>query len=175
MKDSDFLYTIFSYDYGIIRTNKKWTLSTTWRGVKWKTLDVWYVINFEISTKEEQSIHKMRNIHILSEFSHENRKFSEIHNYLIFLKTILKKIPEWVPNYEIFEIVEKTNISSWEDIKLILSSLKVLDIAWELDIEHKDKIVKKILYFIHRNKIDTILKLSWIDEQIKEKLTEITH
>lgn len=174
IKDTDFLYTIFSYDYGIIKANKKLSKTNTWRGSRWKALDIWYVINFEISTKEEQSIHHIRNIHIISEFHHENKAFSEINNYLIFLNTILKKIPAWVPNYEVFEIVEKINTEEEiEDTKLILATLKIIQITGELPLENSDVTVKKILNFIHSQKINTILKLTWINEWTKTKLLEI--
>ena len=144
------------------------------RWKKGKSLDVWYLINFEISTKEEQTIHHMRNIHILSEFHHENKKFSEIHSYLIFLNTIRRKIPEWIPNYEGFEIVERINAEKkLEDTKLILASLKIIHITLDLPIEHNDITVKKILKFIHENKINNILRLSWIQEWTKTELLNL--
>ena len=58
IRDKDFLYTIFSKDYWKIMCNKKFSK-------KEKTLDLWYLINFEIITKENVSIHKIKNIKIL--------------------------------------------------------------------------------------------------------------
>ena len=167
IKEKDFLYTIYSYDYGIIKANKKLNKSHTW----WKLLDLWYIINFEIITKEYSSIHKIKNIQILSEFSYENKSFNEINNYLILLNTVAKKIPLWTENYEIFEIFEVINSEKKiNETSLILANLKIISLIWELRIEHADKTVLKILNFIHLNKITKIIKLVWIDEKIKKVL-----
>jgi hypothetical protein len=87
MKENDFLYDIFTCDYGIIKTNKKASKTNT------KPLDVGYIINFEIITSKSYDIHKMANIKILSEFICEHKNFEEIHHYLSLLKTISKHIP----------------------------------------------------------------------------------
>ncbi|MBT3728831.1 hypothetical protein HOG27_01850 [bacterium] len=50
-------------------------------------------MNFEITTKENISIHKIRNIKILSEYNRENKSFKELNNYLVILSIIHKKIP----------------------------------------------------------------------------------
>lgn len=175
----DFVYTIFTRDYGKIKANKK-------LASKEKALDLWYIINFEIETKEKRDIHKIRNIKIKSEFLSKNRNFSEINSYLVFLSTIHKRIPDGVPVMEVYDIVEKMTSSplTWDtsphpnllplgegiDTKLILSTLKIINIAWELNINHKNETVAKILKFINTNKIDSILKLSWIDENTKKEL-----
>lgn len=160
----EFLYTIFSRDYWKIRCNKKVSK-------KEKTLDLWYLVNFEITTKENVSIHKIRNIKILSEFSQENKKFSELNLYLTILATILKNIPDWNPVYELFDLVELINkYENLDELKLILTKLKIISILWELNDNHKNQTVSKILKFINNNKIDRILKLSWINEEIKKEL-----
>ena len=163
----DFIYTIFSRDYGKIRVNKKYS-------TKEKSLDLWYNINFEIETRKNNSIHRIRNIKIVSEFLNKKRNFSEINNYLLLLNSILKRIADWVPVIEISEIVEKINsYENLNEIKLILANLKIINIAWELGVEHKNITVWKILKFINNSKIDGLLKLNWINENIKKELEKL--
>lgn len=163
-KSPEFLYTIFTKEYGKILCNTK--LSK-----KEKSLDLWYLINFEIITKENASIHKVRNIKILSEFNTKDKPFKEINAYLIILSTIYKKIPKWAPIYELFELLETINsYPQIDDLKLILTRLKILAILWELNENHSNDTVWKILKFINANKIDRILKLTWINEELKKEL-----
>ncbi len=160
----EFLYTIFTKEYWKIKCNKK--LSK-----KEKTIDLWYIVNFEITTKENSSIHKIRNIKILSEFLVENKSFKELNVYLTILAIILNKTPNWLPISELFELVEILN--NFVNIDLILLNLirlKTISIFWELNENHKNNIVAKILKFININKIDRILKLTWINESIEKEL-----
>jgi len=163
----DFIYTIFTSDYGKIKANKK--LSN-----KEKALDIWYLINFEIETKDKRDIHKIRNVKIKKEFLNKPRNFEEINNYLMFLNIIYTKIPDWVAVSEVYDICEKiNNFDKLDSIKLILSKLKIINITWELNLEHKNIMVSKILKFIHNSKIDDILKLNGINEEIKKELENI--
>jgi len=167
LKPGEFLYTIFTKDYWKIRCNKK--LSK-----KEKTLDLGYLINFEIISKENASIHKIRNIKIISEFNLQKKSFSIINNYLIFLSIVLNKTPNWSPIYELFDLLQIINsYNNIDDLKLILAKLKTISILWELWEEHSDPIIKKILKFINCNKIDRILMLSGINEKIEKKLEEL--
>lgn len=167
VKDWEFLYTIFTKEYWKILCNKK--LSK-----KEKTLDLWYIVNFEISTKQNQKIHKIRNIKILSEFNREDKKFNILNNYLIILAVIVNKIPSWLPINELFEIIEKTHlIEDITEVQLILIKLKIISILWELNDNNDNEIVQKILKFININKIDRIVKLTWIDAEITRKLEKI--
>lgn len=164
IKPWEFLYTIFTKEYWKIKCNKKLSKAE-------KTLDLWYLINFEITTKENISIHKIRNIKILSEFSRDNKTFSELNNYLIILSLIHNKIPNWSPIYELFNLLELINsYSDIDEIKLILTKLKIIAILWELDENHSNNTVSKILKFINATKIDKILKLTGINDNIKKEL-----
>ena len=164
IKPWEYLYTLFTRDYGKILCNKK--LSK-----KEKTIDLWYLINFEITTKENVSIHKIRNIKIISEFNIFNRSFKELNNYLIILSLILNKTPGWLPIYELSELLEIINsYPNIDETKLILTKLKIISIFWELWENHNNTTISKILKFINSNKITRILKLSWIDEEIKNEL-----
>jgi hypothetical protein len=178
----DFIYTLFTLDYWKIKANKKFSKTE-------KSLDIWYLINFEIETKGKKDIAKIRNIKIKWEFLSQKRNFSEINNFLTLISTILKKIADWIPVYEIFEIIKKiinykpilektttTNqekINSDMEIKLILAKLKIIDICWELNIQNKNPTISKILKFINSSKIDKILLLNWISPQIKKELEKI--
>ena len=167
IKHNDFLYTILTENYWKIICQKK-------KSSKEKTLDLWYIINFEIITKEERKIHKIRNIKILSEFITEWKWFNIINSYLELLSLVLNHTPYWTPILWIIGIFENINkIKDLNEIKIILSKLKVLNILWILNIENENPLIKRILKFIDKNKIDNILKLSWIDEEIKEKLKKI--
>lgn len=172
MPDKEKIYTFFSHEYGIIKTLYKG--EKVQNKSKGKALDVWYLINVEISTKEEQTIHSMRNIHILWEFQDQNKSFPEIHHYLILLSTLWKKMPYWVPNRELFDVVETiTKSNRISEALIILWNLKVIDILWEMPLKDRNITVQKILHFIHNNKIEKILRLSWIQEKEKEWLKNI--
>ena len=164
IKNQEFLYTIFTKDYWKIKCNTKLSKNE-------KTLDLWYLINFEIYTKENVSIHKIRNIKISSEFSHENKSFNELNLYLIILSIINKNTPVWNPIYELFEIIEiLNNLENIDEIKLNLIRLKIISIFWELNENNSNQTISKILKFINSNKIERILKLTWINEEIKKEL-----
>ena len=163
IKQWEFLYTIFTKEYWKIICNKKISK-------KEKTLDLWYLINFEITTKEDINIHKIRNIKILSEFSRDNKTFYELNSYLILLSIVFKKTPNWSPIYELFDLLELLNSININEIKLILIRLKIISIFWELNENNENNTISKILKFINANKINRVLKLTWINEQIKKEL-----
>jgi len=162
-KPWDFLYTIFTKEYWKIICNKKISK-------KEKTLDLWYLINFEIITKEHQKIHKIKSIKIISQFSNNNKTFNELNNYLILLALINEKSPQWLVIIELFELIELINNSNINEITLIILKLKIISIFWELNENHNNKIIAKILKFINSNKVNRLLKLTWITEELKKEL-----
>ena len=160
----EFLYTIFTKDYGTILCSKK-------RSKSEKPLDLWYTINFEIITKEHASIHKIKNIKISSQFVPENTSFWILHGYLWILQKVLTKFPAWVPNYELFELLELLNTQTSIDTHtLLLFECKIVAMSWELQEENSDQTIQKILKFVHNNKISTIIKLTGITDEIEKKL-----
>lgn len=165
--EKDLLYTLFSYDFWKIRANKKFSK-------KEKNLDLGYIINFEIITKENVSIHKIKNIKIKSEFFLENKTFSEINIFLEILSLIYKEIMDWIQNKEIFSVIEEINKKeNIDEIKLILAKIKIKFILGILWVEHKNPIISKILKFVYNNKIKEIFKLKWIDDALKEILKNL--
>jgi hypothetical protein len=83
-------------------------------------------------------------------------------------------LPEWIVFKDVFEIIEEINdTNNIDEIKLILSRLKVINLLWELNLMHEDELVQKVLKFINSNKLKEIFKLNWFDEVIKEKLRRI--
>ena len=168
IKDKDLLYTIFSQQYWKIRANKRFSKSE-------KTIDLWYIINFEIITKDNISIHKIRNIKILSEFNiNKDKNFSELNLYLTILSKIFRELPDWINNYEIFNIIENINTNDKiDEIKLILTKLKIEAIVWNLNINNQNKVTEKILKFISKSSIENILRLTWINEELKKELDKI--
>jgi len=86
----------------------------------------------------------------------------------------LHKSPTWVPIYEIIEVIEAIlRYENINEIKLILARLKIINILWELDINHENKTVWKILKYINNNRISEILRLGGIDEEVKIELEKI--
>ncbi len=168
IKDKELLYSLFTYEYWKIKANKKYS-------AREKSIDLWNIINFEIHTKENLSIHKIKNIKIKSVFDiKKEKKFSCINLYLELLALVYREISPWIQNKEIFEIVEHINTyENIEDIKIILAKIKIKYLLWNIWLEHNNTTIKKILKFISINHINEILKLSWINEELKKELEKI--
>ena len=164
--EKDFIYTIFSLKFWKITAQKK--ISN-----KEKTIDLWFHINYEIKTWD--NINKISNIKIINEFNPLNKNFEEINSYLFLLKITLDNSPIWVENTEIFEIINSINKYKKKDFleKNILASIKILNIFWILDLNHKNPTISKILNFIHKNNFSKIIKLTWINEETKKELQKI--
>ena len=62
------------------------------------------------------------------------------------------------------------NYEKIDETKLILAKIKIKSLLWNLNVEHNDKIIEKILKFINTSKIENILKLTWINEEQKKEL-----
>ncbi|NVP17615.1 hypothetical protein HUU51_02755 [Candidatus Gracilibacteria bacterium] len=166
--DKEFLYTLFTKTYGKIKASKKYSKTE-------KSLDIGYNINFEIITSEKSKIHKIKNIKIKNEFNiNKDKNFYEINKYLEIIALIYREIPEGVAFEEIYEIIEiineKENI---DEIKLILTKIKIKSLIGILNINHNDEIIRKILKFISNSKIENILKLTGINEEQKKELEQI--
>lgn len=168
IKDKELLYTLFTYEYWKIKANKKYSKTE-------KSLDLWYLIDFEIITKENVSIHKIKNIKIKSNFNtNKDKNFYELNNYMILLSKIYRELPDWISNKEIFKIIEiVNNYEKIDEIKLILAKLKIESILWNLSDNNKNKTIEKIIKFIINNDINTIFKLTWINDEIKKELEVI--
>ena len=165
-RDGHLLYTIFSDAYGKIMCSKKYSKTE-------KTVDIGYLTNFEIITKNESNIHSIRNIKIISELSFNDKSFVELNSYLELIALILTTTAPWVENREIFSLIPNIHkIQNKDNIacKIILAQLKHIDISWSLDITHTDPTVQKILWFIHRSNIQDILRLWWISHEIESLL-----
>lgn len=168
IKDKELLYTLFTKTYWKIKANKTYSKNE-------KNIDIWYIINFEIITTDNKKIHKIKNIKINSEFNlNKDKNFSEINNYLEILSIIYREIPEWLSFEEIFEVIEKINTCENIDLtKLILAKLKIKALLWNLNTKNKNLIITKILKFIHNSKIDSIFRLTWINNEQKKELENL--
>jgi len=165
--EKDYLYTIFTFDYWKILCQKK-------INKKEKTLDLWYVINFEIETKETRKVHKIRNIKISSEFQTENKNFTLIHQYLELLWIVLRNTPDGVPVSHVLEILEYIHSDHrLSEERILLAKLKCYNTFWILKIEHKNQTIQKILKFIDKNNITEILKLTGINTELKKELEQL--
>ena len=167
LEEKKILYTIFSYDYWKILCNKKFSSRE-------KSLDLWYLINFEIDVKQGKNIFNIKNIKIKSQFESIWKSYSTINSFLELLNLVNKKLVEKLANFQVFETLEKIiNYKNINSQKILLSQLKILNLLWLLNIEHKNITIKKILYFINKNKIYNILKLTWITTSIEQELKKI--
>lgn len=165
--EKDFLYTLFTQEYGKIRCNKKISKSE-------KSLDIWYIIHIEISTQDKSNIHKIRNIKIISEYPQWNTEFQILNSYLEAINFLYRQIPEGIAHQEIFHIIEYINSPLYnQEIKFILMQLKISFFLWNLTDTHEDGITQKILKFIHTHPIENILKLSWVQEEQKYLLKQL--
>lgn len=166
-KDNDFLFDVFTYDYWKIKLKTK-------KLKKQKNLDVWYIINFEINVKKENSIHEINNIKIKNEFDYLWKNYEVIINFLELIKIINEKCPLNMPIFEIFNILNELNNSkNITDEKIIFTTLKALNILWLLKLENSNQTIQKILSFISKESIKNILKLTWLDENTKKELKNI--
>lgn len=165
--EKEFLFDIFSYEYGKLKLKAKKTK-------KEKSLDVWYLINFEVNVKKENSIHEIKNIKIKNEFFYNDKNYEVIFAYLQVLEIINKKFPYSLPIYEIYNILSEINeYKNITEEKLIFSQCKLLSILWILPEKHKNISIEKILSFISKESINNILKLKWLDENLKNELKKI--
>lgn len=164
LKENEFLFDVFTYEYGKLKMKTK-------KSKKEKNLDVWYIINFEVNVKKENTIHEIRNIKIKSEFDYNNKNYDTIYEYLFLLKNISDRCPYNMPIYEIYNIVYSLyQLEYISEEKIIFSHLKILSILWILNENSNNSVVKKILSFIWKESIKNILKLKWLDESLKNEL-----
>ncbi len=168
IREKDLLYAIFTYEYWKIRANKKYSNRE-------KNIDLWNIINFEIHTKENVKVHKIKNIKIKSQF--DTKKFNDywiLNKYLEVLALIYKELPDWLQNKEVFDIIEYiNNFEKIDEIKLILAKIKIKYLFGDVWLQNKNITVKKILYFVSKNHIKDIFRLNWINNDIKEELDKI--
>lgn len=164
LKENEFLFDVFSYDYGKLKLKAK-------KSKKEKNLDVWYIINFEVNVKKENTIHDIKNIKIKSEFDYLWKNYEVILEYLELLQVVDKKCPYHMPMYEIYNIFHEINhFQNISDEKLIFAHLKILHILWILPQEHSNISIQKILSFVTKESIKNILKLKWLDDEAKKEL-----
>lgn len=167
LKENEFLILVFSYDYW--KLNLKTNLSKNK-----KSIDIWYIINFEIYNKKELSINEIKNIKILKEFNYNNKDYEIIILYLNLLKYIFDETTFNNPIFEVYNIIYFLN--NYEDItpqKIILTHLKIKNIFWELWIESNNQDIKKILNFISKQNIKTLFKIEQLDFQILDNLKKL--
>lgn len=167
LNDKTKLITVF--------TNEYWKININYKDKKTdKTLDVWYVINFETRVKDENKVTQLNNVFIKSVFNYEQKSYSIILEYLNLIKIIQKNCPLNLQIYGIYEIFSKMQeYENLSDEKIIFTQLKILTKLGLIDLENKNEKISKILNFIQKNNINDILKLKWLDEETKNLLKNI--
>jgi len=169
LKENEFLFEIFTFEYWKIKLKFK-------KNKKEKTLDLWYIIDFEVNIKKELSINEAKNIKIKNEFSYLNKDYETIIEYLELLKIINEKCPLNMPIFEIYNLVFQINeLENITNEKLIFAKLKLLNILWILFLENKNQQIQKILSFIAKESIKNILRLNWLNIENKIKLKNLTN
>lgn len=167
LKDKQELYTIFTREYGSIQVTRKYSQRN-------KPVDLGTIISSEIETKPERDIHTIRNLKIRSQFDAQRASFEMTHRFLLLLHYAYTHLPLGHSIPEVFEVLsELAKIQSPETQDILLSQLKIMDILWNLDIEHQDATIKKILRFIHESPIQKVLKLTGLKDEDTQKLEEV--
>lgn len=162
--EKEFLFDVFSYEYGKLKLKAKKTK-------KEKNLDIWYLINFEVNVKKENTLHEIKNIKIKNEFPYHDKNYEIIYTYLELIQIINQKCPYHLPIYEIYSLLSEIN--EYENIseeKLIFCQCKALSILWLLPEKHTNQKIQKILSFITKESMKNILKLKWLDENMKKEI-----
>jgi hypothetical protein len=153
-------------DFLVVFTDEYWKINLKAKKTKTeKSLDFWYIINFEVSVKWENNINKIRNIKIKNELNYNKYDYKIIFEYLNILSFIEKNCPLNMQNHWIFEILNKIN--SYDELtfeKLLFAKAKILNILWILKTENQNENIKKVLLFIEKNSIENILKLKWLSD-----------
>ena len=166
LSEKEFIYSIFSYEYGKIDCKKK-----VW--AKEKPLDIWYDINFEIFWKKANSLATIRNIKILHELDTKTQDYATIFVYMQLMNQIHKQTERWIPVYAIYDLVHSLHEKKITETSVILSLLKLKHILGVLPLTHNDPIVQKVLKYIYNTNISQILLLTWINTEIKKKLHDV--
>lgn len=164
VKETEFLFDVFTSNYGKLKLKSK-------KSKKEKSLDIGYIIDFEVNVKKQNSIHEIKNIKIKNEFSYTNKDYTTLLDYLELIKIVIDKCPLNLPIYEIYNILNEVN--SFENItdeKIIFAQLKILNILWVLKIDNKEPKIQKILSFIQKESIKNILKLKGLTPEDKKDL-----
>lgn len=155
--EKDFLYSFFSYDFWKIDVVKK-------KASKEKPLDIWYDINFEVHSQNNSKLSRIANIQILNEFDPTKHDFTTINEYLSLIYLVYQKTEKNLPVYEIYTLLNELHKINISVEKIVIAKLKLRDIFWELDIEHTDLTIKKILHYIHNNSVKNCLRLKDISK-----------
>jgi len=140
-----------------------------------KPIDIGYLINCEVITKEKSSVHTIGNIKIISFFETKNAPYSYIESFLKLLSYIKRNLPDGSPHYEIFDILTLyiPLSNSWNHQKFILTNLKIISSLWELWVDHNNSTTAKILKFISATKYSDILRLWAIPEENLKHLEQV--
>ena len=116
----------------------------------------------------------MQGVKIIKQFEAENKSYDAINNFLDLLNMIIEKMPEWLSNKSIFDVIEAVVwYEKINETKLLLAKLKIRNILWELNLENKREDIEKILKFINENKIDYILKIKQLDKNMLRIISNI--
>lgn len=167
--ENNFLYDIFSEEYWIIQANV-----SRWK--KEKSLDIWYLIDSEISVKPERDIHSIYNIKLLWEIQPHSLDFKTLYCALELFSLIKKRLPKWASHKEIFHcleeviLFEKNYTKQLSEDKIYLIHIKILELLWDVISESNNPTTKKILNFIYKNKPDQIIKLTGVDANLLKTL-----
>ena len=169
INEKESLYKIFFREYGKIMVKKQ-------KKNREKNLDVGYRVSCEIIThnSSEKILPSISNINIISYFKSDWKKYSEIEWYLKTLAYLENQLPEWMPHWELYNLVENLHL----DIKLTKSSyllfrLKILSYSWTIEISKEEVILYKIVQFVQTNGIKDILRLKEVPKDIEDTLEQI--
>lgn len=168
IKESKNIIYLFSRDF--------WKITAWIKESKLKyPIDIWNIVNFGVTLK--WNINNVDNYKIKCAINYNNLNFESINNILNLLLYIYSLSPVWVPN----EIMYDDYINSMkffeenETNKKIIEFFKlklIINTGIWINIQNikKSTNFEKIYSFIKTNKLETILKINWIDEALIKEI-----
>lgn len=167
IKESKNIIYLFSRDF--------WKITAWIKESKLKyPIDIWNIVNFGMSLKWK--INNVDNYKIKKTINYNSLDFDSINNILNLILYIYSLSPVWLPseimyddyvnNMKFFEENETNKkITEFFKLKLIINS----GIGLNIENIKKSTNFERIYNFIKTNKLEKILKISWIDwDLIKE-------
>ncbi len=167
--DGERFYKIFFLDYGTLLVSKK-------KQTQERPLDIWYLINCEISTKTGRDIHTIWAVKILREFRCQEKSSWEIMHFLGLIATLSQDIMIGSPQKNIFDLVSQflSHSDNHSLPYIILIHLKIHMLLWNIWDSHENIHVQKILKFIYQEKkCETLLRLWNIPQESLEVLKRL--
>ncbi len=196
-KSKDIMYIIFSVDYGKIavvskNSNKEkkldigysisFELKTKWEKELFQIRNIKIISEFNYLDFSFKTINNYQIlISLIYSLAPEKKQIfnifeivEKVNNTSLFLPSLQNQKLPHPPTPSLKSKGRGVSIDEKKiNIKIILASLKILNIFWLLSLEHKNSETKKILNFINNNNFSRIFLLVGISEESMNDFEEI--